>query len=171
MTDKFINNVYKDLVFCYGEEEAKKIINGNYMLYEKDPLVSLLKSYNWFMENANNIKDNIDDKHIIYCYLNSSKPARGKATGVRLSYYDDNYLNLQIRGYSFAISDRFSFGKKRERFKLVHQSDIIYPPEGKSFLHDRNLFCAVQAEYIRESINTNQDNAKRLIISKYGIKK
>ncbi len=46
---------------------------------------------------------------------------------------------------------------------------IIYPPKGESF---RNLdtFYRVQAEYVEESLRTNQEEAKVLVLQRYGRK-
>ena len=58
-------------------------------------------------------------------------------------------------------------GKNRELFRIKNADNIIYPPEGKSFFSDPELFYKVQAEFIDEALRTDQEQAKRLILQKY----
>ena len=108
-----------------------------------------------------------DDNYPIYCYLRSHEPIINCITGKRISDYEDTYWNLQQPGYSFGPSDKKENGKNRELFRIKNADNIIYPPEGKSFFSDPELFYKVQAEFVGEAIRTDQEQAKRLILQKY----
>ena len=108
-----------------------------------------------------------EDKYPIICYLKSKKLDSRERTVKKMSKYADLYWDLQAPGNSFGPSDFFAFGKNRERFNKENENNIIYPPDGQSFT-DNNVLLKVQAEFIDEAIRTNQEQAKRLILQKYG---
>ena len=76
-------------------------------------------------------------------------------------------MNLQQYGYSFGPSDKYSNGKNRERFRIENIDNIIYPPKGESFTNE-NVFFRIQSEFVEETLRTNQNEAKKKIIKKYG---
>ncbi len=107
-----------------------------------------------------------EDQYPIYCFLQSEKPIY-TASDKKMSDFKDLYWNLQKAGYSFGPSDSKENGKNRERFRMKNIDNIIYPPEGESFMNSQT-FYKVQAEYVEETLRTNQREAKTLIIQKYG---
>ena len=176
MTEKFIKIVKRGYDNWYELEKMKKnlnLMNDNKnefnidnSLINSNLLEDYLKTHRLFMLYlgiTNNLKE---DEFQIYCYLKSEKTTPRKRTIKRISNYTDFYWNLQIPGLSFGPSDFFPFGKNREKFKQENKDKIIYPPEGKSF-EDENTFFKVQAEFIEETLRTNQEQAKKLILQKY----
>lgn len=109
------------------------------------------------------------DKYPIYCFLKSEKPIYNRGSGKRLSGFDDLYWNLQRRGNSFGPSDFKANGKNREKFRIKNINNIIYPPENESFF-DVETFYRIQTEFVEEALRTNQGEAKKLMLQKYGRK-
>ncbi len=110
-----------------------------------------------------------NDKYPIYCFYKSQDPLYS-CHGNKLCNYEDLYWNLQEKGYSFGPSDLTKDGKNREKFRIKNINNIIYPPEGESFV-DANTFYRIQAEFVEEALRTDQATAKQLIIQKYGRRK
>ena len=69
--------------------------------------------------------------------------------------------------HGFVVSNLSPFGISKNKFK--NKYDIIYAPEGKSF-SDKDTFYDIQAEYVEEAIKTDQNSARKMILSKYGRK-
>lgn len=144
----------------YKEEK----INRQYLKIE-DPLLEFLKT------SAKDIlwtdKELQKDEYPIYCFINSNDPIYSVRTHKRMNSYRDIYWNLQRPGKNIGPEDYSERGKNREYFKIKYQDNIIYPPKGKSF-KDNDTFYLVQSEYVKEALNTNQEHAKKLILTKYG---
>ncbi len=79
------------------------------------------------------------------------------------------YCSLQDPLNHFWIGDNKKCDNKWEKFIESNKDKIIYAPNGKIFLYFGNVY-SVQAEYVEEALKTNQENAKKLILSKYGRK-
>jgi len=107
------------------------------------------------------------DKYPIYCFLKSQEPIYSARTGAKICGFKDLYWNLQQPGYSFGPSDSTINGKNREAFKKKNIENIIYAPEGESF-GNKEAFYKVQTEFVEETLKTNQGEAKKLILAKYG---
>lgn len=107
------------------------------------------------------------DKYPIYCFIESRDPIYSARTGKRIANYHDIYWDLQRRGNSITCSDSNENGQKREKFRIKNVDNIIYPPEGESFTNSET-FYRIQTEYVEEALKTNQANAKKLLLQKYG---
>ena len=107
------------------------------------------------------------DEYPIYCFIRSQKPVYSARTGTRMCDFEDLYWNLQQPGYSFGPSDYEEGGTNREEFRKKNTKNIIYPLKGESFANEET-FYKVQTEFVEEALRTNQSEAKKLIIAKYG---
>lgn len=142
----------------------EKEINRKYIVMD-DPMYEFLYQTavlcEWPFESLK------EDKYPIYCYIKSQGPIYSEARKKRISDYQDIYWNLQQPGHAIGPTDRYKNGKNRENFKK--NNNIIYAPEGKSFI-DLKEFFKVQTEYVNEACNSSQEEATKLILSKYGKK-
>lgn len=107
------------------------------------------------------------DEYPIYGYLKSEKLMPKKRVARKMDKYADLYYDLQTPGVLIASSDKFLFGQKRKLFKMENKDSIIYVPEGKSFA-DPDIIFGIQAEFVEEPLKTDQNEAKKLLLSKYG---
>lgn len=105
------------------------------------------------------------DKYPIFCYVRSYEPRRSVVTRKFLNRYDDLYYSIEFPGRGYLASDYTQVEINRKKFKEKY--DIIYIPGGITF-QNQDLLYDIQAEYVEEAIKTNQETAKRLILSKYG---
>ena len=148
---------FADLISYKEKPVTEEYIGPFYTM--KDFLIQNMTGFEWTLDDLKK------DKYPIYCYVGLKQPIVKNLIGKKASYYDI-YWSLQRKGLVFASpNDLECYGTNREEFKKTH--DIIYTPEGKSF-YDSNTFYEVQAEYVEEALRTNQEEAKKLILSKYG---
>ena len=162
MTDEFIN-IVRDEYETWRNDVADYFKKQNSKVEFDNSLRAYLKNCmsDWIYEDLD------DDKYPIYCYVGFKKPLLYNMVG-RKNVYQDIYWSLQSKGLVVAApTDNVFNGNRREEFKKTH--DIIYAPKGKSF-YDYDTFYGIQAEYIEEALRTNQEEAKKLILSKYGRK-
>lgn len=143
----------------YKEKETSEYLEIHNSLY--DYLKTVMSRYMW--PNDISKKDN----YPIYCFYKSERPVISCVTGKRLCDFTDQYLNLQQYGNSFGPSDKCSNGKNRERFRIENIDKIIYPPKGESFTNE-NVFFRIQSEFVEETLRTDQNEAKKMILKKYG---
>ncbi len=143
----------------YEERLPRKYLTLENSLY--DFLKNQMSSIEWSKKELK------QDKYPIYCFLKSVQPLYSTRTGKEINGYDDLYWNLQQCGYSFGPSDNKENGTKREEFIAKNIDNIIYPPKGKNFW-DKETFYKVQTEFVEEALKTNQKEAKKLILAKYG---
>ena len=146
-----------------GYEEGKVY---NYLTLH-DSLCDFLRKYMTNIEWPENILKY--DKYPIYCFYRSETSIYSVVSGKRMCGFDDLYWNLQRPGYSFGPSDSKVNGKNREIFRIKNTNSIIYPPESESFAN-LETFYRIQTEFVEESLRTNQGEAKKLMLQKYGRK-
>ena len=97
------------------------------------------------------------DKYPIFCYLKTIDDVQVLLDGNKISNQLDIYYNLQQKGFEYI---------KPSNIKLC---DVIYAPDGKSFMDDET-FYSIQTEYVQTALESNQNEAKKLILSKYNKK-
>ena len=161
----------KEILELLKDENVKRfseIIGYKYNPIKRDYLDNGLGLYDYLYQGTwESLPSELnEDKYPIYCYVGFKEPLKG----IRgyIFHYDDLYWNLQQRGYIFAHpSDTSKNGKNREKFKNTH--DIIYAPEGKNF-YDKEFFCKLQSEYMEVALEEGQEEARSMILSKYGRK-
>ena len=146
-----------------GYEEEKVY---NYLTLH-DSLYDFLRKYMTNIEWPENILKY--DKYPIYCFYKSETPIYSVVSGKRMCGFDDLYWNLQRPGYSFGPSDSKENGRNREIYRINNANNIIYPPEGESF-ENLDTFYRIQTEFVEKSLRTNQGEAKKLMLQKYGRK-
>ena len=146
---------------CEQLDRTKKKTPGAYFPSERDHLLEYL----FFSYDQGPIwteKQLKSDKYLIYCYISSIAHSRG------LPEYTDRYCSLQYWNKHFYVNDYVEWGKRRERFKNKNEDSIIYDPYDNNW--NRWTFSNIQTEFVEEALKTNQENAKKLILSKYGKK-
>ena len=146
-----------------GYEEEKVC---NYLTLH-DSLYDFLRKYMTNIEWPENILKY--DKYPIYCFYRSETPSYRGVSGKIMCGFDDLYWNLQRPGYSFGPSDSMVNGQNREIFRIKNTNNIIYPPKSESFAN-LETFYRIQTEFVEESLRTNQGEAKKLLLLKYGRK-
>ncbi len=154
----------------YEKEEPVKYLEDHTSLFDYLYRANLSEDCNeydrYISFYLNYILEN--DKYPIFCYLGSETPIVSPITGKKYRNYSDRYWSLQRSGYSFVVSDESEDGKNREEFRNKYADSIIYPPEGLNFLDCPWLFRRIRAEFTDEALRTNQGEAKKLVLEKYG---
>lgn len=156
MTEEFMKYI-KNNFDAWRKEKLRQNIILESPLYEF--LREVMSKYNWSEE------DLIKDKYPLYCFIDF------RVLACKDNYiYEDNYWSLQQADFTFGPVDNKKEGtKNREKFIMNNSDKIIYAPYGKSF-KDKDTFYDIQSEYVEEALKTNQKNARKLILSKYGRK-